>query len=74
MPPTQDPNALLAELVAHARTQNSTLHTFKTGIIYGIGFVVGSSIIAAILINASLLIFGKYPLVRAVVELVQMQQ
>ena len=74
MPPTQDTQALLAELVAHARIQNSTLHTFKTGVIYGIGFVVGSSIVAALLINLSLLFFGHYRFVQALVELIRMPQ
>lgn len=65
---------LLIELTDYARTQMSTLYIFKTGIIYGVGFVIGSSIVAATLINLSLLFFGHYRFVQMLVELVRMPQ
>ncbi|MEN9413610.1 MAG: hypothetical protein RLZZ342_697 [Candidatus Parcubacteria bacterium] len=69
-PSTRD---LLIQLNTYARTQMSTLYIFKTGIIYGVGFVVGSTIVAAILINTSLLLFGEFPLVQTIVHFIQGQ-
>lgn len=40
----------------------STWHTLRTGIIHGIGFVIGSTILTAIVVTLTLHFFGGTPL------------
>ncbi len=54
----------LAELNAAVKKQNSVTHIFLTGIIYGVGFVVGSTILATIAIGVFLPFFSDIPWVR----------
>lgn len=62
---------LIRELIAINQRQMSMLYTLRNGVIYGVGFVIGSSILAAILINASILLFGDFPFFRTIMELVR---
>jgi hypothetical protein len=50
------------------RVQNSYLHMFVVGIVYGIGFVVGSAVIATILLGALGPWIGQIPWVRTAFE------
>lgn len=63
----------LKELNANERTQISMMHILKTGIIYGVGFVIGSSILAAFLINVGILLFGDYPMIHDVINFVRLR-
>lgn len=63
---------LLKELNRAVKAQMSVWYILKTGVIYGVGFVIGSTIVATIAINASLLIFGDFPAFRAIVELAKL--
>jgi len=61
MPPTQDYVAQLTELTAEMREQNSLWRSLLRGIFYGVGFVVGSAIIAVIVIGFLLPIVRDIP-------------
>lgn len=69
--PETTTHELLRELNASVRHQMSVWYTFRTGVIYGVGFVVGSSILAAVLINASVILFGHTAWMQAVIHLVR---
>lgn len=59
----------LAEISALLQKQLSFRYTIQAGIIYGIGFVIGSSILATILINLSFVFFGDTTLFQMIVDL-----
>lgn len=69
------PNEQLSKLIEHLDMLNSRLarqysfrHMFFSGILYGIGFVVGSAIIATILLGIFSPYFAQIPWVRAAYE------
>ncbi len=68
--PETTTHELLRELNASVKRQMGVWYTLRNGIIYGVGFVIGSSIIAAILINGSLLLFGHTGWMQAIIRLV----
>lgn len=55
---------LLEELNRHAAQQNSLGRMLLTGIIYGIGFFIGSAIIATILLGLFGPWFGQFSWIR----------
>lgn len=48
--------------------QSSLSHMFMVGIVYGVGFVVGSAILATIALGIVAPLFGKIPWVKASFE------
>lgn len=48
----------LATLSTQLKSQMSVWHTFRNGIIYGVGFIVGSTIITAFIVTIGLQFFG----------------
>jgi hypothetical protein len=58
---------MLAELKTinkSLKKQNSFLHIFWTGIVYGIGFIVGSAILATIILGLFGPLIGQIPWIR----------
>lgn len=63
------------ELVSELQTLNSALakqqsvrYMLRNGMLYGVGFVIGSSILAGVVISALVFLFGDVPLIGSVVE------
>ncbi len=48
--------------------QNSWAHIFTAGLIYGVGFVIGSTILASILLGTILPILRQTPYMRAIID------
>lgn len=77
MPPSEEPIKTeekeavidqIGELNENVKRQMSARHILKTGIIYGIGFVIGSAIIATIVIGLLSPFFESIPWVRNTFE------
>jgi len=58
----------LGVLNAMVKKQNSVRHIFMTGIIYGVGFVVGSAILATITLGIIGPLVGQIPWVHDTYE------
>jgi hypothetical protein len=49
--------------------QSSITYTVRNGLIYGAGFVIGSTILATIIISLLIKVFGDIPLVMSIFSL-----
>ena len=64
----------LASLNRNTERQLSVWHIFLTGIIYGVGFVVGTTIFATVLLHVLGILFDDVPLLRPIVEIVRTEK
>jgi hypothetical protein len=71
-------NPTQADLVSEIKTLNDTLkkqhtigHLLRDGMLRGIGFVIGTTILAGAIISALVFLFEDVPLVGPVVEQVE---
>ena len=58
----------LERLNKNVERQISVFHIFMTGIIYGVGFVIGSSILAAFAVGIVTEIFGPVSFISSMIE------
>jgi hypothetical protein len=56
--------ANLERLNKQVETQNSLRHMFFAGLIYGLGFIIGSAVLAAIVLGLFAPLVGQIPWVR----------
>ncbi len=48
----------LKVLIEQTKRQMSVWHVFRNGVIYGIGFIIGSTVLTALVVSVGLQFFG----------------
>lgn len=61
----------LEELNTNMKKQVSIRHMFFIGMIYGVGFIIGSTVVAVVLLHILGVLFGDVPLLENIVDIVR---